>query len=200
MKLATASLGAFILFVSALPALAGPPSLSARARSKLAKGEVIVKERTPTNDEGVAARAMGVIKAPPARVWPAIEDCDRYKEFMPRTKRSEIRGRFEGGHDCFIEVEMPAWFDNLWSVARARNVVHPDGSFTRRWTLVKGTYSHNTGGWSLYPHGPGGQHTLLVYEIDINPDVSFPDWIISAAQTSALPDLFDSIRKRVGAR
>lgn len=200
MKVATASLVALVLLVFSLPALAGPPSLSAKAQARLAKGKVIVSERTPTNDEGVAARAMGIVKAPPAQVWPAIEDCNRYKEFMPRTKQSAIRGTFPGGHNCFIEVEMPAWFDNLWSLVKAQNTAHPDGSYTRRWNLIRGTYKHNKGGWSLYPHGPGGQHTLLIYEIDVNPNVSFPDWVIRKAQTGALPDLFDAIRKRVGAR
>lgn len=191
------------LIVLALAALAPPadamPRVSDRDLAELREGEVVVEEREPTGGDGVAARAMAIVDAPPAEVWPVITDCANYHRFMPRTKKSEVRGDIPGGHRCFVEIEMPFPFDNLWSVAAATNTANPDGSFRRHWTLVKGTYKRNTGAWELYPLDDG-KKTLLVYEIDVDPDVSLPDWVIASAQTGALPDLFQSVRKRIRKR
>lgn len=171
---------------------AGPPKLSADQLSELRDGEVLVIERTPTNNEGVAARAIGLVDFPPAKVWPVITDCANYHKYMPRTVKSAVRGETPGGHLCFIEIDMPPLFDNLWSLVDAKNTANPDGSYRRHWLFQKGTYSHNIGSWELFPFD-GGQKTLLVYNIDVNPDVTLPDWVIASAQTGALPDLFEAV-------
>ncbi|MEZ4437397.1 MAG: hypothetical protein R3F65_33810, partial [bacterium] len=119
-----------------------------------------------------------------------------YHRFMPRTEKSEVRGSGPDMQQCFVEIDMPFPFDNLWSVVEARHSEGADGSFVRRWTLIKGTYRRNSGSWSLYPYDEG-QKTLLVYQLDADPDVSLPDWVISSAQSGTLPDLFEAVRKRV---
>lgn len=186
---------AALLFVPTA-AQAGAPTVSASAERKLRKGGVIIKELEPTNGDGVAAQVTGLVDAPPAEVWKVITDCDGYQRFMPRTAKSGVRGTLPNGQKCFVEIDMPFPFDNLWSVVAARHSQGADGSYVRRWSLLEGTYSRNNGSWSLYPYD-NGTKTLLVYRLDADPDVTLPDWIISSAQTSALPDLFDAVRKRV---
>lgn len=180
------------------PALAhsGPPVLSASAEQKLRRGEIIIKELRPTGGEGVAARVTGLVDAPPAQVWSVIIDCAAYQRFMPRTHKSEVRGNTAAGQKCFVELDMPFPFDNLWSVVNAVHEETADGTFVRRWTLLEGTYSRNDGSWSLYPYD-GGQKTLLVYQLDANPDISLPNWLIASAQGGTLPDLYNAVRKRV---
>lgn len=188
---------ALLLLIGTATAHAAPPALTASAEQKLRKGEVIIKELTPTGGEGVAARVTGLVDAPPGKVWPVITDCAAYQRFMPRTEKSAIRGTTPaGGQKCFVELDMPFPFDNLWSVVDAMHETGADGSFVRRWTLLEGTYKRNSGSWSLYPFD-GGEKTLLVYQLDANPDISLPDWLIASAQSSTLPDLFAAVRKRV---
>lgn len=178
---------------------AGPPKLSADDLSELRDGDVVVRDRKPTNDEGFAAQAIGLVNFPPEKVWPVITDCANYHKFMPRTAKSEVRGETDGGHLCFVEIEMPALFDNLWSLVDAKNTANPDGSYRRHWIFKKGTYRRNIGSWELFPQ-EGGAKTLLVYTIDVNPDVSLPDWVLSMAQSGTLPDLFEAIGDEVKRR
>lgn len=188
----------------ALPLLLVPllthatPDLSADKKTTLKKGEVIVERLDPTGGSGVAARAMGIVDAAPAKVWPVVRDCEHFAKFMPRTKSSELISRTGGDSVCKVEIEMPFPFDNLWSVVRSSERKTDEGGFQRVWTLMKGTYKRNNGRWSVYPWE--GEKSLLVYEIDVDPDVAIPDAIIRSAQTGSLPDVFEAVRKRVKAR
>ncbi|MCA9538891.1 MAG: hypothetical protein KC620_08380 [Myxococcales bacterium] len=186
-----------LLALSTGSAVAGPPAINQLVRARLEKGEVIVREVPPTNDEGVAAKAMAIVDAPPVKVWPVVRDCQYFKDFMPRTEDSRLIERKPGQSRCRVEIAMPFPFSNLWSIVTAVEEERPDGSFARRWKLDEGTYARNNGSWELFPWGDDGQRTLLIYSVDANPDISIPDWIIRSAQTGALPDLFQSVRKRV---
>jgi ribosome-associated toxin RatA of RatAB toxin-antitoxin module len=188
-----------VALLCAPAAAAVKPALDADDRKKLEEGEVLVQSRKPTDDEGVAARAIAVIDAPPEKVWPVVRDCAHYHEFMPRTKESRLV-REEGEVTvCEVEISMPFPLSNLKAATRAVNRPLPEGGFERSWTLLEGTYSRNNGSWVLYPWGDGSR-TLAVYEIDANPDISIPDAILRSAQTGTLPDVMEAIRKRVRSR
>lgn len=190
---------ALLASLFALTAHAGPPKLSADDLAELRDDEIVVRELKPTGGEGVAAKAIGLLDYPPAEVWKVITDCPSYHRFMPRTKRSEVRGQTPGGHLCFIEIEMPLAFDNLWSLVDAKSTANPDGSYRRHWIFQKGTYKRNKGSWEIFPYD-GGKRSLVVYTIDVNPNVSLPDWVLASAQTSTLPDLFEAISDEVERR
>lgn len=206
-RFALAGLGALLISTFATAAVAGPSLQLKKSDLRITKDEweemvddedVVVREMNPTGGNGVAARAIGIINHPPAKVWPVIKDCNAYKRFMPRTEKSEIRKMRDGRDGCFIEVDMPIGFSNLWSLVYPESKDNGDGTYTRWWTMTQpggGTYKHNRGSWNLFPHA-GGSKTLLVYTIDVNPEVSLPDWVLGLAQTGALPDLFESIDKR----
>lgn len=189
--------------LTALPLLltpllaAGAPDVSTDAKATLTKGEVIVERLDPTGGSGVAARAMGIVDADPAKVWPVVRDCEHFAKFMPRTKSSALVSRKGSESVCKVEIEMPFPFDNLWSVVRSSERKTKEGGFQRVWTLMKGTYKRNNGRWSVYPWE--GDKSLLVYEIDVDPDMAIPDAIIRSAQTGSLPDVFEAVRKRVKA-
>ena len=172
------------------------PDLGAEAKASLAKGEVVVERLDPTGGSGVSARAMGVVDAPAATVWPVVRDCEHFSKFMPRTKSSKLVSRDGNQSVCRVEIDMPFPFDNLWSVVRSSESKTEEGGFQRSWSLVRGTYKRNNGRWSVYPWGEGHK-SLLVYEIDVDPDVAIPDAIIRSAQTGSLPDVFAAVRKRV---
>lgn len=199
MSAAKTILALVVGLLAATPALAGPPRLSADDISELRDDEVIVREMKPTGGNGMAAMAIGLLNHPPAKVWPVITDCANYHKYMPRTIKSAVRGETPGGHLCFIEIEMPLAFDNLWSLVDAKNTTNADGSYRRHWIFKKGTYRHNKGSWEIFPYDDG-KRSLVVYRIDVNPNVSLPDWVLAAAQTSTLPDLFESIADEVKRR
>lgn len=184
-------------FFLAGPAFAAKPSLNKAQLAKLEKGEVIIRRLKPTNDEGVSARAIGLFDAPPEKVFPAVNECGKFREFMPRVKKSEQRAKNGANSVCFVEISMPFPFSNLWSETSVVSKKQADGGFQRRWKHRDGTYTRNTGSWTLYPMGDG-KRTLGVYFIDTNPSIAMPDWVIRSAQAGSLPDVFKAIRKRIG--
>lgn len=192
-----ALLGALLTLVPSLAA-AELPYFNRIQRKLLSEGEVLVTPQTPTDDSGVAALAMGVVNAPIARVWPVVRDCQHFSRFMPRAKKSELRSQKGNTMICFIEISMPVPLSNLESEVTSIVTENPDGSFKRTWTLNKGNYKRNNGSWEAFPWGDAKNQTLLVYRLDVDPDMSIPDAILRKAQTGSLPDMFNAVRARVG--
>lgn len=181
------------LALSLAPAWAGTPPMSKGQKMLLDKGDVIVKPLD--RDNGVAARAMGIVDAPPAKVWPVVRDCEHFSKFMPRTKASSLISRAGNKAVCKVEISMPIPFSNLWSIVDSVETVKGD-NFKREWNLKEGTYKRNKGSWELYPWA-GGKKTLLIYFVDADPKIAIPDGIIKSAQTGSLPDMYEAVRKRV---
>ncbi len=181
------------------PALAQAPALTSGQEAKLEKGEVVLHKLRPTNNSGVAAWAVGLVNAPVAKVWPVLRDCGRYSEFMPRTKSSQLISRAGDTMECKVIISMPFPFSNLWSHVQSKTGTLPGGGHIRAWRLLKGNYKRNRGSWSVLPWKGDAGRTLLVYRLDVDPDMLIPDAIIRAAQTGYLPDVFTAVRKRVGA-
>lgn len=184
---------ASVLVVLAAAPLDAPP-LSAEDTQQLEKGAVVVRKLEPTGGKGVAAMALGVVDAAPAEVWPVVRDCQHFKDFMPRTKHSEVKEE-AGVKLCHVELSLPFPMKDLWSETKSTLVEEPP-RFRREWTLVRGTYHRNGGSWTLLPWA-GGAKTLLVYAIDSHPDSLVPDSLARSAQSRALPDVVVSVRKRV---
>ena len=172
------------------------PQFSADEEQRLIDGDFIINKMKPTGGSGVAFRAFALVSLPVAQVWPVVRDCQYFKDFMPRTKKSELRQKQGQTAVCFVEVSMPFPFKNLWSNVKSVESKDEMGGHTRRWTLIDGTYQHNTGRWTVAPWKDNASTSLLIYEVDVNPNVALPSFIIQKAQTGTLPGLFDAIRKR----
>jgi ribosome-associated toxin RatA of RatAB toxin-antitoxin module len=170
------------------------PALSADEQKLLEKGEVLVRRLEPAGGKGVAVLAVGVVDAKPPEVWPVVRDCQHFKDFMPRTKHSELREE-AGATLCRVELSMPFPLKDLWSETKSTLNEAPP-RFRRDWTLVHGTSLRNDGSWTLLPRADGAK-TLLVYRIDTQPDSMVPDGLARAAQTKSLPDMMAAVRKRV---
>ncbi|MEW5737924.1 MAG: SRPBCC family protein [Myxococcota bacterium] len=190
-----------LLFLSVLLATAAlaaepleAPTLSDDEKKLLEKGDVIVRRLEPTGGKGVAALAVGVVDAAPAEVWPVVRDCQHFKDFMPRTRHSELKQ--EGGVGlCHVELSLPFPMKDLWSDTKSTLREEPP-RYRRTWTLVRGTYRRLDGSWTLLPWGDGSK-TLAVYAIDSAPDSLVPDSLARSAQAKSLPEVVVSVRKRV---
>ncbi|MGC6415788.1 MAG: SRPBCC family protein [Bradymonadia bacterium] len=172
------------------------PTFNSGQLKKLADGDVLIQPRTPAGGEGVSFIAYALFKVPVERVWPVVRDCAQFKEFMPRTKKSSMKTGADGVVHCYVELSMPFPFKNLSSTVKSKQEKLAGGGFRRSWTLVEGTYKRNAGSWMVTPWKGDPAMSLLTYEVDVNPNVSLPDFIIRKAQTGTLPDVFSAVKKR----
>ncbi len=188
------------LFLLPLAAHAQMPPMSAAQKAKVARGAVVLQSLKPTDNSGVAAWAVAKVEAPIDVVWPVIRDCEHFSKFMPRTRSSKLLRREGNVMDCKVVIRMPFPLSNLWSHVRSVITEHPGGGWTRAWKLLKGNYKRNSGSWTVLPYEGDRSRSLLVYRIDVDPDMLVPDALIRSAQTGSLPDVFEAVRKRVGAK
>lgn len=189
----------FALAVVSLPAFAQAievPTFNEKELKKLAAGEMVLRDRKPTDNRGVAAESMAIIDAPSSEVWPVIRDCGKYDQFMPRVKKTELRDE-NGTPICHTELKMPWPIPDLWSDNLSIIREEPSGRYARGWKMVRGMYKRNNGEWRLVPWGDDNQKTLAVYVVDSDPGLVIPDGILKSAQTGSLPELFKAVRNRV---
>jgi ribosome-associated toxin RatA of RatAB toxin-antitoxin module len=165
----------------------------------LERGKLVFIATEPENGKGVALHACGLIDEPPAAVWAVLRDCGKYDQFLPRVEHSALLARVGNVATCEGKIDLPFPLGSLSSVTRVVETRRPDGGFQRRWTLVRGGYEHNDGSWTLVPWGPGGQRTLAIYRIDMDPKTIVPDFLLRRIQTTTAHKVFDAIRARVRA-
>jgi len=186
------------LALAARPArLAAAPKLSADERARLEAGEVLTKVVDVDGGDVTAARAIGVVAAPPAAVWPHIDQCARYAEFMPSIEESKEVSRAGDVVTCRLVVGMPFPLSDLWSVTVARHQKKSGERYRRSWKMTEGSYRVNEGSWTLTPWGDRGDRTLAVYSIKVAPKAAVPAGVRRAAQQKSLPDVIEALRTRV---
>ncbi|MCK5798768.1 MAG: SRPBCC family protein [Deltaproteobacteria bacterium] len=178
-----------------LPSLSSAQKLSPEQRRSLHRGEIITRTLRVTKTRG-RGEAIGVIDAPPARVFSVIADVAHYKEFMTRVTESKVIKREGNTYDFAYTIDMP------WPLADYHCVTHnvhkvyaKHQRYERRWKLVSGTFTKNEGYWRLGPW-PGGK-TLVTYSVVVQPKTAVPDFIVNFVAKKALPRAIKSIRKRL---
>lgn len=152
---------------------------------------------------------IGVFDAPPAEVWRTIHDYSSYTRNMPyleHVRRLEETSE-PNTHYVYYRVIPPliarrdyvlrvvdeskweegkGYYKLTWSVAPKDQGVPPIQDVVRLRT--------NTGYWILEPLD-GGKRTKATYFIFTDPGGSVPRFIVNAANSTAVPDIFKGIRK-----
>lgn len=173
------------------------PGLSAEVR----EGEVDVKSVDVKGSSMPRIIAYGVINAPPQAVWSVVVDCGRYSKTMDNVKSSKrVSGSLTGGQmRCELVADLPWPLSDLRSVVDVSFGKLKGGGFKRTWKLVEGDYKRNEGSWTLTPLD-GGAHTLLRYELHVEPKTSVPEWLKRKAAKAKVPGMFKRLRAEVAKR
>jgi ribosome-associated toxin RatA of RatAB toxin-antitoxin module len=180
--------------IASASATDGPCGLG---RDGLRAGRIEVVARRPSDDRGVALRACGRVDAPPGLVWNVLRDCDKFERFLPRVSRSRLASRADNVVVCDETIDLPFPLGDLHSVTRVVESARPGGGFERRWSLVHGTYRRLEGAWLVLPADESASKSLVVYEVDMEPDSPIPDFLMKRAQSAAALEVFRAVRERV---
>jgi len=91
---------------------------------------------------------------------------------------------------------MPFPYSDMTATTR---VVHrvAGGRWSRRWTLIHGDYTVNSGSWLLRPFRGDANRTLVVYRAHAAPRAWVPGWIRERAQKKTLPEMILKLRRLV---
>jgi hypothetical protein len=88
---------------------------------------------------------------------------------------------------------MPFPLADMTAVTRVRYEVK-DGTWLRKWTLVRGDYEMNSGSWRLEAID-GGERTLAEYTLHADPEVPVPDWLRERVQEQSMPKVIEELRR-----
>jgi ribosome-associated toxin RatA of RatAB toxin-antitoxin module len=147
-------------------------------------------------------RAVGEIDAPPEKVYDVITDFEHYAEFMPYLEDGKVISRTQDEVVTWAIMNAPMVSRRDWVV---RVKLDPAKKAGTTWTVATEgppptdkavRLKINDGSWKLEALD-GGKRTRATYYLYTDPGGSIPTWIANKANTMALPDLFEAIRKRV---
>jgi len=164
--------------------------------ARLARGEILTSSRTIAGSALPEGTAQAVIEAPPAKVWPVIDDCSRYAKTMPRVVKSRLLERGGGHVKCQITVKIPV-LGELTSITDAVHVAGPP-RWSRTWRLVSGEdYKSNEGSWTLSAFDAAGTRTRAVYKMHAEINAWVPDFVVKRGQREGLTQVMEAIRVAV---
>jgi ribosome-associated toxin RatA of RatAB toxin-antitoxin module len=189
-----ALLALLALVLCAAPARAG--RFSADELKRLQRGETVSRYWKLAGRDVGTGWAAAVIAASPEQVFSVVADVERYKTFMNRMPESKILRRTSAGYDFYYKIDMPWPLSDHWCVTRnVHRVDRKRRRFERRWTLLRGSFTHNTGYWLVRPFSGG--RSLLLYSVVLRPKVAAPSFVLNHVAKVALPRSVKQMRERV---
>lgn len=189
-------LASFAALADQAPGPVTGPVIDEKETKRLAAGEILIRDVAPTGGKGVGSLSFGVVDAPPDEIWAIVGNCALFWQFMPRVKKSWVKTEPGVGEVCHVELTMPFPLPDLWSDSDHLIREEPKGHYQRSWRMIRGSYHHNNGSWTILPWGDGTK-SLVVYTVDTDPKMAVPDALIRVGQSTSLPEVITRIRQRV---
>lgn len=200
-----------MLSALALAALVAATSGAEEARWEVkakTKG-VVVHSRARQGSDIKELKTVGEIDSPPQAVFRVLTDLVNYTKTMPYTEKSEVLGTEEAGGKkawifySLINAPLASRRDYTIRIEDQSDWKDGQGFLKTYWNISdKGPAPKdgvvrvkvNEGSWTLEPL-EGGQRTRATYLLFTDPGGSLPTWIANKANSSALPDIFEGLRK-----
>jgi ribosome-associated toxin RatA of RatAB toxin-antitoxin module len=171
---------------------AGLPDLSWTDRQALDDGDVVV--RTDRRGPAIGVQAAVLVHAPAETVWSIVTACELAPEFVPDIVSCRSLGTTEGGRSELFEQTVDAPF----FMPRFDHVFRLDYEPYRRIDVheVRGPLKRLEGTWWLLPEPAG---VLLVYELEVEPDIPVPRLFVRIGLKRDLSKSIDAMRDRAEA-
>lgn len=154
-------------------------------------------------------KAVGVVEAPAWVVKNVLDDMENYENFMPYTAESKVMRRDGNVLIGYQRLATPFVADRDYTIrVVTESKPHASGglAYLSRWVAAndlgpaekKGIVrvKINEGSWRWEPLD-GEQRTLVTYSIYTDPGGGIPRFIVNAANSQAIPKVFEALRKTV---
>ena len=152
-------------------------------------------------------RATTELSFPAARIFPLVCDFTHYGSLVSGVQETKMMsGTAPSDYEIYIH------YAPRFLVVSARDVVvhvqgqsMPDGSSGCHWTDLKGREAERKGivrmpflrgSWTIEPLDV--TRSRVVYQVAVNPGGRLPGWLVRRGAVSALPDVIEQVRLRLG--
>ena len=169
-------------------------------------GDIVIYNRTRAGSDVREVLAVGTIDAAPEHVHRVLDDNARYQDFMPYTKESRVLKRDGATLWSYERINAPLVAERDYTVRIThREVKRGDGSVVLHHAFTQSNVDGPPavdgvvrvavldGRWELEPID-GGKRTRATYWVYTSPGGSVPTFLVNAANTNAVPGLFDAVK------
>lgn len=186
-----------LLFSAPLAAEEPEPDLAWIDREAVASRMVFYLTERGERPQVVMIKLAIDVAAPPRAIWDVLTACQVAPEYVPNVQSCRKLEVLDGGRaDLFVQVIKPAFF-----MPSFEHVFRLDYTPYARIDVhrVSGPIAHMDGTWWLLPQQDG--HTLLVYNLALDPGFPIPRFFVRATLKRDLPKVLSAVRERAeGAR
>ena len=173
------------------------PDLSWIDRQAVAAGMVFLQTERGERPQIVRIRLAVDVAAAPQAIWDVLTACQIAPEYVPNVvscRRLEVLD--DGRAELFVQVIKPVFF-----IPAFEHVFRLDYTPYTRIDVhrVSGPIALMEGSWWLLAEDGG--HTLLVYDLALDPGFPIPRFFVRATLKRDLPKVLQAVRERAeGAR
>ena len=185
-----------LLFAARLLGEEPEPDLSWIDRQAVAAGTVFYQTDRGERPQIVVIKLAIDIAAPPQAIWDVLTACQIAPEYVPNVQSCRKVEVLDGGRaELFVQVIKPAFFIPAFEHVFKLNYTPYARIDVHR---VSGPIAHLDGSWWLLPQQDG--HTLLVYDLAIDPGFPIPRFFIRAMLKRDVPRVLSAVRERAEGR
>jgi ribosome-associated toxin RatA of RatAB toxin-antitoxin module len=141
-------------------------------------------------------RATALIDARPDVVMRIVTDYARYAEFLPHFRVSRVLSQRGTSALVYLEAVVIHNTTTLWSQMRIRPRPDVGPTHVIEANMDRGNVDRMAARWEVTPVD-NGQRTIVTFQFIIEPDVPFPDAIITDQNLRAARRTLESLRTRV---
>ena len=164
-----------------------PLELGENEMARLSQGEVLVN--SVGSEKGFVQAAI-LLDVPVEKVWALILDCPNAPKFIPNLKSCVILERHEGWDLIEQRVRLSWLLPEIICRFRADYTALRQIHFKS----ISGNLKELEGRW-VFERAGGGEKTILLYSVYVNPGFYIPQWMVRLVLQADLPGLLISIRQ-----
>jgi len=185
----------FLLSATRLASAEPEPDLGWIDRQAVASRLVFWQTERGERPQVVVIKLAIDVDAPPQAIWDVLTACQIAPEYVPNVQSCRKLEVLDNGRaDLFVQVIKPAFF-----IPAFEHVFRLDYTPYTRIDVhrVSGPIAHMDGSWWLLPQPDG--HTLLVYNLALDPGFPIPRFFVRATLKRDLPKVLSAVRERAEA-
>lgn len=143
-------------------------------------------------------RAEGVIDARLSDVLAVLQDYERYAGLFPHFEKSRVLSKRGADAILYLEAKVLHGAATLWGQVRMSQRQAPEGSYVLEAKMMKGkgNMSQFLARWEVAPVDDG-KRTKVAFQLLVDPDLPFPDVVVSNEMKNSAGHAFRALRKRV---
>lgn len=186
---------ALLALLFAASGAAAQPNLDTLDRGVLGAREVVIQADRSARPLTVDVLLAAEIDAPPRAIWDVLRACEVAPEYVPNVSSCRRLEELDGGRaEVFVQTIKPIFFMPTFEhVFRLDYTPYTRIDVSR----VSGPIAHMRGTWWLLPQASG--RTLLVYELELDPGMPVPRFMVRATLKRDLPKVMTAVRDRAEA-